>query len=82
MTHSDKKHTAISKLILTAAATGIGISAVPYAQADGNGATTVGKLVINPITDVDNKKMLAIGIQIRVHMKLRRPSSAITAVAP
>lgn len=56
MTHSDKKHTAISKLILTAAATGIGISAVPYAQADGNGATTVGKLVINPITDVDNKK--------------------------
>lgn len=46
MTHSDKKHTAISKLILTAAATGIGISAVPYAQADGNGATTVRKLTI------------------------------------
>ncbi|WP_304679561.1 YadA C-terminal domain-containing protein [Neisseria polysaccharea] len=56
MTHSDKKHTAISKLILTAAATGIGISAVPYAQADGNGATTVGKLVINPITDDENKQ--------------------------
>lgn len=46
MTHSDKKHTAISKLILTAAATGIGISAVPYAQADGNGAMTVRKLTI------------------------------------
>lgn len=56
MTHSDKKHTAISKLILTAAATGIGISAVPYAQADGSGVTTVGKLVINPITNDDNKK--------------------------
>ncbi|WP_304672734.1 YadA family autotransporter adhesin [Neisseria blantyrii] len=56
MTHSDKKHTAISKLILTAAATGIGISAVPYAQADDNKVTTVGKLVINPITDADNKK--------------------------
>ncbi|WP_118791129.1 YadA C-terminal domain-containing protein [Neisseria lactamica] len=46
MTHSDKKHTAISKLFLTAAATGIGISAVPYAQADGNGPTTVRKLTI------------------------------------
>lgn len=46
MTRTDKKHTAISKLILTAAATGIGISAVPYAQADGNGATTVRKLTI------------------------------------
>lgn len=46
MTHSDKKHTAISKLILTAAATGIGISAVPYAQADGNPAMTVRKLTI------------------------------------
>lgn len=56
MTHSDKKHTAISKLILTAAATGIGISAVPYAQADDNKVTTVGKLVINPITDDDNKQ--------------------------
>lgn len=56
MTHSDKKHTAISKLILTAAATGIGISAVPYAQADGSGATTVGKLVIKPITDDGNNK--------------------------
>ncbi len=56
MTHSDKKHTAISKLILTAAATGIGISAVPYAQADDNKVTTVGKLVINPITDDGNNK--------------------------
>lgn len=57
MTHSDKKHTAISKLILTAAATGIGISAVPYAQADDNGATPVKKLIIkDPITDDDNKK--------------------------
>lgn len=56
MTRTDKKHTTISKLILTAAATGIGISAVPYAQADGNGATTVGKLVINPITDDENKQ--------------------------
>lgn len=56
MTHSDKKHTAISKLILTAAATGIGISAVPYAQADDNKVTTVGKLVINPITDDNNKQ--------------------------
>ncbi|WP_239995250.1 YadA-like family protein [Neisseria lactamica] len=56
MTHSDKKHTAISKLILTAAATGIGISAVPYAQADDNKVTTVGKLVIKPITDNDNKQ--------------------------
>lgn len=46
MTRTDKKHTAISKLILTAAATGIGISAVPYAQADGNGAMTVRKLTI------------------------------------
>lgn len=55
MTRTDKKHTAISKLILTAAATGIGISAVPYAQADG-GVTTVGKLVINPITDDNNKQ--------------------------
>ncbi|WP_455511877.1 YadA-like family protein [Neisseria lactamica] len=52
MTRSDKKHTAISKLILTAAATGIGISAVPYAQADDSAATTVRKLIIkNPITD-------------------------------
>lgn len=56
MTRTDKKHTAISKLILTAAATGIGISAVPYAQADDNKVTTVGKLVINPITDDDNKQ--------------------------
>lgn len=56
MTHSDKKHTAISKLFLTAAATGIGISAVPYAQADDNKVTTVGKLVINPITDDGNNK--------------------------
>lgn len=57
MTHSDKKHTAISKLILTAAATGIGISAVPYAQADDSAATSVRKLKIeNPIDDVDNKK--------------------------
>lgn len=57
MTHSDKKHTAISKLILTAAATGIGISAVPYAQADDSAATSVRKLMIeNPIDDVDNKK--------------------------
>lgn len=46
MTHSDKKHTAISKLILTAAATGIGISAVPYAQADDNKVMTVRKLII------------------------------------
>ncbi|VTX74020.1 Autotransporter adhesin NhhA [Neisseria subflava] len=46
MTRTDKKHTAISKLILTAAATGIGISAVPYAQADGNAVMTVRKLVI------------------------------------
>lgn len=46
MTRTNKKHTAISKLILTAAATGIGISAVPYAQADGNGAMTVRKLTI------------------------------------
>ncbi|HFC8546275.1 TPA: YadA-like family protein [Neisseria lactamica] len=57
MTHSDKKHTAISKLILTAAATGIGISAVPYAQADGNGPTSVRKLMIeNPIDDDSNKQ--------------------------
>ncbi|KOQ97309.1 adhesin [Haemophilus sp. C1] len=42
----DIRHTTISKLILTAAATGIGISAVPYAQADGNGPTTVRKLTI------------------------------------
>lgn len=57
MTHSDKKHTAISKLFLTAAATGIGISAVPYAQADDSAATSVRKLMIeNPIDDVDNKK--------------------------
>ncbi|WP_019273089.1 collagen-like triple helix repeat-containing protein [Neisseria lactamica] len=46
MTRTNKKHTAISKLILTAAATGIGISAVPYAQADGNGPTTVRELII------------------------------------
>lgn len=57
MTHSDKKHTAISKLILTAAATGIGISAVPYAQADGSGATSARKLKIeNPIDDDSNKQ--------------------------
>lgn len=57
MTHSDKKHTAISKLFLTAAATGIGISAVPYAQADDSAATSVRKLKIeNPITDDDNKQ--------------------------
>ncbi|WP_239991320.1 YadA C-terminal domain-containing protein [Neisseria lactamica] len=57
MTHSDKKHTAISKLILTAAATGIGISAVPYAQADGSGATSARKLMIeNPIDDDSNKQ--------------------------
>lgn len=57
MTRTDKKHTAISKLILTAAATGIGISAVPYAQADDSAATLVRKLKIeNPITDDDNKK--------------------------
>ncbi|WP_304673090.1 YadA C-terminal domain-containing protein [Neisseria uirgultaei] len=56
MTRTDKRHTAISKLILTAAATGIGISAVPYAQADDNKVTTVGKLVINPITDDNNKQ--------------------------
>ncbi|WP_308017873.1 YadA family autotransporter adhesin [Neisseria bergeri] len=46
MTRTDKKHTAISKLILTAAATGIGISAVPYAQADDNKVMTVRKLTI------------------------------------
>lgn len=57
MTRTDKKHTAISKLILTAAATGIGISAVPYAQADGNGPTSVRKLMIeNPIDDDSNKQ--------------------------
>ncbi|MFQ3072080.1 YadA C-terminal domain-containing protein [Neisseria polysaccharea] len=57
MTRTDKKHTAISKLILTAAATGIGISAVPYAQADGSGATSVKKLMIeNPIDDDNNKQ--------------------------
>ncbi|HFC8551649.1 TPA: YadA C-terminal domain-containing protein [Neisseria lactamica] len=57
MTRTNKKHTAMSKLFLTAAATGIGISAVPYAQADGNGATSVRKLMIeNPITDDSNKK--------------------------
>lgn len=57
MTHSDKKHTAISKLILTAAATGIGISAVPYAQADGSAATSARKLMIeNPIDDDSNKQ--------------------------
>lgn len=59
MTHSDKKHTAISKLILTAAATGIGISAVPYAQADDSAATSVRKLKIeNPINDEENKKIV------------------------
>lgn len=46
MTRTDKKHTAISKLFLTAAATGIGISAVPYAQADDNKVMTVRKLII------------------------------------
>ena len=46
MTRTNKKHTAISKLILTAAATGIGISAVPYAQADDSAVMTVRKLVI------------------------------------
>lgn len=57
MTHSDKKHTAISKLILTAAATGIGISAVPYAQADDSAATRFKKLIIeNPINDGDNSR--------------------------
>ena len=57
MTRTDKRHTAISKLFLTAAATGIGISAVPYAQADGNGPTSVRKLMIeNPITDGENKR--------------------------
>lgn len=57
MTRTDKKHTAISKLILTAAATGIGISAVPYAQADGSGATSARKLMIeNPIDDDSNKQ--------------------------
>ncbi|WP_304673546.1 YadA-like family protein [Neisseria polysaccharea] len=59
MTRTDKKHTAISKLILTAAATGIGISAVPYAQADGSAATSVRKLKIeNPINDEENKKIV------------------------
>lgn len=57
MTRTDKKHTAISKLFLTAAATGIGISAVPYAQADGSAATSVRKLKIeNPITDDEENK--------------------------
>lgn len=57
MTRTDKKHTAISKLFLTAAATGIGISAVPYAQADSNGPTPVRKLMIeNPITDDEENK--------------------------
>lgn len=46
MTRTNKKHTAISTLILTAAATGIGISAVPYAQADDNKVMTVRKLII------------------------------------
>ena len=46
MTRTNKKHTAISKLILTAAATGIGISAIPYAQADDNKVMTVRKLTI------------------------------------
>ena len=55
MTRTNKKHTAISTLILTAAATGIGISAIPYAQADDNPATTARKLIINnPITDEEN----------------------------
>ena len=45
MTRTNKKHTAISTLILTAAATGIGISAIPYAQADDNPAMTVRKTV-------------------------------------
>lgn len=57
MTRTDKKHTAISKLILTAAATGIGISAVPYAYADDSAATSVRKLKIeNPIDDDSNKQ--------------------------
>ncbi|HHL3632330.1 YadA C-terminal domain-containing protein [Neisseria polysaccharea] len=57
MTRTDKKHTAISKLFLTAAATGIGISAVPYAQADDSAATSVRKLKIeNPIDDDSNKQ--------------------------
>ncbi|WP_301883916.1 YadA C-terminal domain-containing protein [Neisseria uirgultaei] len=56
MTHSDKKHTAISKLILTAAATGIGISAVPYAQADDNPATTVRKLTIEKSKNDDENE--------------------------
>lgn len=57
MTRTDKKHTAISKLILTAAATGIGISAVPYAQADDSAATSVRKLIIkDKITDGDNSR--------------------------
>lgn len=57
MTRTNKKHTAISKLFLTAAATGIGISAVPYAQADDSAATSVRKLKIeNPINDGDNSR--------------------------
>ena len=53
----DIRHTTISKLILTAAATGIGISAVPYAQADDSAATSVRKLKIeNPIDDDSNKQ--------------------------
>ncbi|WP_118846882.1 YadA C-terminal domain-containing protein [Neisseria lactamica] len=56
MTRTDKKHTAISKLILTAAATGIGISAVPYAQADGNGAMTVRKLTIEKSQNDDENE--------------------------
>lgn len=56
MTRTDKRHTAISKLILTAAATGIGISAVPYAQADGNGAMTVRKLTIEKSQNDDENE--------------------------
>ncbi|WP_301673463.1 YadA C-terminal domain-containing protein [Neisseria blantyrii] len=56
MTHSDKKHTAISKLILTAAATGIGISAIPYAQADDNPAMTVRKLTIKKSENDDENE--------------------------
>lgn len=56
MTRTDKRHTAISKLILTAAATEIGISAVPYAQADGNGAMTVRKLTIEKSQNDDENE--------------------------
>ncbi|WP_192882940.1 YadA-like family protein [Neisseria lactamica] len=56
MTRTDKKHTAISKLILTAAATGIGISAVPYAQADGNEPMTVRKLTIEKSQNDDENE--------------------------